>query len=320
MKTGWIAFIMCGVIFLGLNSMAADTAYPTRPIELTIGYAPGAGSDLGARLLVEHTKQYLGQDIVCINKPGGAGRVGLTFLSKEKPDGYSLASTTDSSLVMLPHIEKVPYKVFEDFTFICQFGTLDLGTVVAQNSPFKTFKEVIEFARGNPDKLTIGIVGVGSSDHIGYQILAMHENLKFKFVPFAGGAPALTALLGGHVMITTASASTWASHVKSNTVRLLAVMGEERMEQFPNAPTLKESGYPYLVFQSWYVVCGPKNMEPSVVKRLEDAFRKAILTPEFIKMAKELIIYTKKPLFGLELREGLIQRDKTNVERFKNWE
>ncbi len=317
MKTAWMVFFLfCGVLF-SLNSMAAETAYPTRPIEITIGYAPGAGTDLGARMIAENSKKHLGQEVVCINKPGGAGRIAITLISKAKPDGYSLAATTDGCIISAPHLESVPYKPFEDFTFISQYGTLDFGVSVVSDSPFKTFKEVIEFARANPEKLTMGIVGVNTSDHIALQALASMENLKIKFVPFDGAAPTMTGLLGKHVMIASTASSGYAPHVKGKTVRLLAVMGEERMEQYPDVPTLKELGYSSLVIQSWYIISGPKNVENSIVNKLADAFGKAMMTPEFKKLANDLEIYTKKPLFGQNLREALIQRNKQNVEMYK---
>lgn len=316
MKTGWMVFFSCWVMFLSVNAMAAETAYPNRPIEIFIGYGPGGGTDIGTRVVAEEAKKYLGQDIVCINKPGGAGRVAVTLISKAKPDGYSLASATDSSLILIPHLEKVAYKPLTDLTFIAQYGTLDFGLTVIANSPFKTFKDVIQFARANPDKLTWGIIGVGSADHVAAQAIAHRENIKIKFVPFDGAASSMTALLGGHIMITAPASSGYAPHVKAKSARLLAVLGDERLDQYSDVPTLKELGYPEFVFQSWYVISGPKNMEKSVVKKLADAFKKAMTAPSFIKMAKEIEIYTKKPLFGDELREALVKRDKMMEELF----
>src|SRR4030042_1276248 len=192
MKKAWTVFIMCMGMCVSFESMAAETNYPTRPIEITVGYGPGAGTDLGTRMIAEQARKDLGQDILCVNKPGGAGRIALTLIAKAKPDGYSLAATTDTAIISVPHLEKVPYKAMEEFTFISQFGTLDFGVTVAKDSPFKTFKDVIQFARANPDKLTIGIIGVNSADHVAFQALALLENLKVKFVPFPGAAPRST--------------------------------------------------------------------------------------------------------------------------------
>jgi tripartite-type tricarboxylate transporter receptor subunit TctC len=174
----------------------------------------------------------------------------------------------------------------------------------------------MDFARANPDKLTISTVGVGTTNHVAFEALMLLEGLKIKLVPFSGAAPAMTALLGKHVLVASTAASGYAPHIKAKTVRLLAVMSEERLDAYPDVPTLKELGFP-LVFQSWYIISGPKNMEKSVVKKLADVFIKGTETPEFIKLAKELEIYTKNPLSGDELREGIVRRDKKNAELFK---
>jgi tripartite-type tricarboxylate transporter receptor subunit TctC len=316
MKPGWIVFAT-GLVFICPHVLtAAEPAFPTKPVEIVVGYAPGAGTDLGARMIAEQSKKLLGQDVVCVNKPGGAGRVAMTLVSKAKPDGYTLSSGTDSSIIIAPNLEEVPYKPLEDFAFLNQFGTLNFGVTVLQNSPLKSFKDLIEFARANPDKLTLGVTGTNSSEHVAFMTLALMENLKIRFVPFAGAAPTMTALLGGHVMAAVPASSGFASHVKAKTVRLLAVLGETRLDEYPDVPTLKELGYPELVFQSWYILSGPKNIERAVAKKLEEAFGKAMESPEFIKVAQELQIYTKKPLFGDELKEGILRRNKRNVGIF----
>lgn len=317
MKTGLIVLCVYLATCLSFDfSIAADANYPSRPIEMTIGYSPGAGTDLGTRIIAEKSKKDLGQDVVCINKPGGGGRVALTLVSKAKPDGYNLAATTDSAVILSPNLEKVPYRPLEDLTFITQFGKLDFGVIVMANSPFKTFKDMIDFAQANPDKLTISTVGEGTANHIAFHALNLLKGLKIKLVPFSGAAPAMTALLGGHVMVASTASSGYAPYLKSKTVRLIAMMGDERLSEYPDVPTLKEMGYP-LEFQSWYIITGPKNMDKSIVKRLSDAFTKAMETPEYIKLAKELEIYVKKPFHGDELSAGIRERNRKNVELFK---
>lgn len=166
---------------------------------------------------------------------------------------------------------------------------------------------MMDFARANPDKLTISTVGVGTINHVAFEALMLHEGLKIKLVPFPGAAPAMTALLGGHVMVASTASSGYAPHYKAKTVRLLAIMGEERMDEYPGVPTLKELGYPYLVFQSWYVISGPKNMEKPVVKKLEDSFRKAMGSSSSIKMAKEIGIYVKDLCLPTSLKKSLLK-------------
>lgn len=322
MKTGTIIVMTVLISFYGLNfSHASELVYPTKPIEIVVGYAPGGGTDLCVRMLAEivNSKKYLGQEIFVTNKPGGAARVAMTLVSKAKPDGYTLAGTTDSCVILSPLLERVSYKPLEDITFIAQLGKLDFAVQVLPDSPFKTFKDLIDFARANPNKLTIGTVGVGTTNHVALEALARMENLQFNLVPFAGIALTMPALLGKHVMAasTATDFAGYAEQAKQGKLRLLSVMSDERLEEYPQVPTMKELGYPWMVFQSWFIISGPKNMEKSVLKKLEEAFKKAIDSPEYIKFVKNIDSWAKDPLVGDEMREGIIQRYKKNEELFR---
>jgi tripartite-type tricarboxylate transporter receptor subunit TctC len=315
--------VLLPLMLLGLNlcsflnfSIAAESGYPTRPIEIIGGFAPGAGTDLGARMLAELSKKHLGQEILIVNKPGGAGRLSMILVAKANPDGYTLVSGTDSTIAFLPHIEKVPFKPLEDFTYIIQFGVVHCGVVVLSESPFRSFKELIEFARSNPDKLTVSTLGVGSATQTAFEAINQLEGLKIKIIPFSGAAPAMTALLGGHVMAGSTGASAWAQNVAAKKFRLLAVMSDERMEVYPDVPTLKELGYP-LSFEFRYFIAGPKNMERPIVKKLVEAFRKGMESPEFIRLAKELEIWKRDVLADEELNKAISRRYKEFEELFK---
>jgi tripartite-type tricarboxylate transporter receptor subunit TctC len=320
MKTGMIAFIVLLVVFTSFYDldflMAAELSYPKRPIEIIVGYGPGGGTDLGVRAIAPNSKKFLGQELVILNKPGGAGRVGMTLLAKAKPDGYTLGAVTDTSIIMTPHLEKVPYKPIEDFTFITQYGVLNNAIVVLSDSPYRTLKELIEFARANPGKLTVGTAGAGSTGYVVFEAISLLEGLQIKLVPFSGAAAGVTALLGGHVMAATLASSGVSPHLQAGKIKLLALMGSERVDNFPGVPTLKEVGYP-LEFQSWYIIAGPKNMEKPIVKKLDEVFRKAMESPEFIKLADELEIRAKNPLSCDELTQGIVRRYDTSGKLFK---
>ena len=317
MKSRSVLFLVLAGLLCAMDlSTAAERAYPTKPIDMIIGFAPGAGADLGTRLIAENSKKSLGQEVVIQNKPGGGGRSPYILVAKAAPDGYTLGGGPDPALMVAPFTEKVSYKI-EDFTFIAQYGVLNYGIVVRQDSPIKSFKELVAFARANPDTLSVGTLGEGSAGQIAFEILARIENLKIKLVPFSGAAPALTALLGGHIMATSTGSSGYSQHVRAKSVRVLAGLGEERESDYPDLPTVKESGFPLLVFQNFYILFGPKNMEKLVVDKLGQAFLKALEAPDFIKLAKELEIYVKKPLAGSELTERMFQRYRKNEELFK---
>jgi tripartite-type tricarboxylate transporter receptor subunit TctC len=295
--------------------MAAEPNYPTRPIELMVGAGPGGGTDLGARMISELSKKDLGQELVVVNKPGGGSRVAYTLLAKANPDGYTLLSSTDNTIVIIPHLGAVHYKPLEDFTFITEYGTLFAGFVVLADAPFRTFKDVVEFARANPYKFTVGTTGPGTSpeaDLAGFEFL---ENVKIKAIPFQGAAPAATALLGGHVTGAFLGSSGFAVHLETGKVRLLAVDSNDRVDDYPNVPTLRELGYP-IGFAQRYILSGPRNMERPIVQKLEETFNKAIASSEFTGLAKKLKIWRKDRLCGDALREAIVQGYKRNEELF----
>ena len=310
--------LVCLTIHFGHSfSVAAGPKYPTKPIMMMVGYAPGGGTDLLARMITKSAKKDLGKEIIMVNKPGASGSVAMTLLSKAKPDGYKLCAATDTSVVWLPHTLPVSYKPLEDFAFMIQYGILVTAVAVLADYPFRSFKDLKEFARKNPDKVTIGTVGKGGGSHLILKALADIDGLKIQLVPFRGAAPTMTALLGRHVMAASCAGSGYAAHVKSGKVRLLAVYSEERMEQHPNVPTLKELGYPSLVFESWYLMSGPKNMDKAIAKKLEKAFNKAMQQPDFIKLAKHMEVYKKKTLSGDALKKALIRKDANNKSLLK---
>jgi tripartite-type tricarboxylate transporter receptor subunit TctC len=324
MKTVLVFVVAFVAFFSCQNTLSAADAWPTKPITLVVGYAPGGGTDMVARMAVEiiNAKKLLSQPIVVQNKAGGAGRVGAAVVSKEKPDGYTILATTDGAFILGPFFDKVSYKPMEDFTFIAQNGKLDFGLIVPANSPFKTFKDLLEFARANPEKLTIGLAGANTADHVCLQALFKLENVKVKFVPFAGVAPAMQAFLGGHLMATS-GATDFAGYAaqarEGKGMRVLITMGEKRKPEFPNTPTLKELGYP-LAYQSWYIISGPNGIDDAIAGKLRDAFKTATADPAYIKLLKEMDLYDDSLEFWPTLKNSLVQRTNANEQMFKKLE
>lgn len=309
--------LICLSLFWGVQlSMAAEPGYPTRPIEVIVGMAPGGGGDVGVRMMAENAKKYLGQEVVVVNKPGGNNKIAYTLVSKAKPDGYTLGGGADSAITLGLHLERTAYK-FEDFTYITQFGLLTNGFVVLPDSPFRGIKDVIEFAKSNPDRLTISTLGSGSFSHMVWEYLALVEGLKLKLVPFSGAAPAQTAVLGGHVMVGSSSFTGFSPYVRAKKMRLLAIANERRMEDYPDVPTLKELGYPTLVLNAFHIIIGPKNIDKSIVNRLAEAFKKGMEAPSFVKANKDLEMYERNPISGDELREVMLRRYQRNEEFVK---
>jgi tripartite-type tricarboxylate transporter receptor subunit TctC len=309
MRMKLIVVLMILVSFWSFSAVqAAETRFPTKTIEIDVGYPPGGGTDLGARLIAEKAKALLGQEIVVVNKPGGGGVTAATIISQAKPDGYLLGAVTDSAYTFYPLFDKYSYDPVNDFTMIAQYGTLQCGLLVREDSPFKTFKDVVDYARANPEKFTIGTIGIVSEPTFSVEVAAKQENIKIKMIPMAGAPDAMAAVMGGHVMAGDVCASGWAQCYRSKKIRMLALFNETRSDSFPEIPTLKEMGYPF-GFTSNYVIVGPRGMEKPVRDKLADAFSKATLTPEWTTLMKNLEAWTKGPLpYGEKLQE--ITREK----------
>ena len=263
----------------------AQEKYPTRPINFIIGYPAGGSTDICARPLVTAASKILGQPIVVVNKPGGGSAVGAASLKNEKPDGYTIGILA-SGAVLSQHMRKVPYDSATDFTPIIQYAVYVYGLVVQSDGPWKTFKEFIDYAKANPGKVRYSTAGPGTPQHLVMERLALKEKIKWTHIPFDGGTPAISALLGGHVEASSQTTE-WKKHVETGRLRLLAVYGEKRMMDFPTVPTLLELGYD-ITAPSLICVVGPKGLSPHVVEALHKAFKEAMEDPDFIKMSREL--------------------------------
>ena len=224
------------------------------------------------------------------------------ILASSKGDGYTLLSCTNGAFTTTPHLESVPYDPLKDLVPIIQFGSLTSGIMVRSDSPFKSFKEFIDFARKNPGKLSYGFPGVGTAPHLAIEHVMLEEKVNIATVPFEGAVPSITALLGGHVSACGISTSGFLQHLKAGKVKVLATTGEKRIEVVPDAPTLFELGYPYGVLLDFYLIVGPKGIPPAVMKTLEGAFLKAMETPGFQALAERLYMQVKVPLYGRSLK------------------
>jgi tripartite-type tricarboxylate transporter receptor subunit TctC len=223
-------------------------------------------------------------------------------------------STIGDSLTCSPFLQSVPYDPLKDIIPIIQFGVLNLCFVVSSDSPYNSFKDIIDFARKNPGKLTYAIPGVGSLPHLAMEHVIMKEKVDINIVPFPAVVPAVTAVLGGHISVCCGGTSSVITHYKAGKLRVLATTTPKRIEALPDVPTLLELGYPDSAFIEMYVICAPKGTPPHIVKTLEEAFRKAMETSEFITLAKQLYFYEENPLYGQKLKEYVEDKYAKNGE------
>jgi tripartite-type tricarboxylate transporter receptor subunit TctC len=267
-----------------IGGQAAAQAFPSRPVTLICPWPAGGPTDLHLRKLGEIAARHLGQPVVLENRPGGSGMNGPATMAKTaKPDGYTISQLAITAF-RVPHMQKVDWDPLTDFTYILGVSGYTFGVVVKSDSPFKTFRDLIEYARANPGKLSYGTPGTGTSLHLAMEEIAAKTGVKLLHVPFKGNADSTQALMGGHIMAQ-ADSTGWGRHVDAGTFRLLATLGEKRTRW--NAPTVKELGID-TVSDSPYGLVGPKGMPPQVVKILHDAFKAAMDDPEHLKTLQQL--------------------------------
>jgi tripartite-type tricarboxylate transporter receptor subunit TctC len=274
--------LICGLIlfaFLG-TTLAADK-YPTRAIELVVPFSPGGSADVGARSYSDLLAQHLKVPVTVVNRAGGTGIQGTTYVIKGKKDGYTLLGSTDTPLMVMPVISKeVTYDPLKDVVPIGYFGYAPSVFAVKADSPFKTLAELIDYARKNPGKLKNASSGPGAESHFNLQLLCHKENLKIGSIPFKGGADAVVALLGGHTDMSSNTVASLGHHLKAGTVRGLAISSKKRHPEFPSIPTTAELGHPDLNFEVWIALFAPAGVPQEVIDVLVPAAEKAFKDPE----------------------------------------
>jgi tripartite-type tricarboxylate transporter receptor subunit TctC len=301
-KKGFFLVILI-LAFLGWSQGAWAQEYPGRPITLLLGNPPGAGTDVCARMIALGASKILGQEIIPVNKPGGGGALAAGVLANSKGDGYTLLAVSSPCFTCTPYLETVPYDASKDFVPIIQFGSFKTAIIVRTDSPFKSFKDLVDFARKNPGKVSYGIPGVGVTTHLAMEYVILEEKLDIPIVPFEGAVPAVTALLGGHISACGISTSGFKPHLKAGKIRVLVSTQDKRIEDLPDIPTITELGYMKSIFTEVYLFVAPKGTPPSAVKMLEEAFRKAMETPEFRAQATNFDMYSENPLSGQKLKD-----------------
>jgi len=259
--------------------------FPSKPITLIVPWNAGGSTDIYFRAMAEAAGKQLGQPIVVDNKTGGTGTLGpVTMALTAKPDGYTIAQIP-VTVMRLPLMQKHNWDAVRDFSYIIHVTGYTFGVTTKADSKFKTWKDVVEFAKANPGKVTYATTGPGGSLHIGMEQMAARDGIKMTMVPFKGGTETNAAVLGGHVDLQ-ADSTVWRPLVDAGQLRLLNVWTENRNKAWPDVPTLKDLGYPF-VFDSPFGLAGPKGMDPAVVQKLHDAFKIALNDPKVREVAEK---------------------------------
>ena len=261
---------------LAWPGLSLAQAFPANPIRLICPWPAGGSSDGVMRALAESAGRALGGQLIIENKPGASGMLGPNELVNARPDGYTLSQLT-IGVLRTPHMQKTQFDPLKDFTYIVCLTGYTFGLVVRADSPIKSIQDLVNYAKANPGKFSFGSTGNGTTPHLAVEEFAAKANIALQHIPFKGSADGLQSLLGGHVMAHS-DATGWAPHVEAGTLRLLATYGSKRTKRWPQVPTLTELGYD-TVSDSPFGIGGPKGMEPALVQRLHDAFKKTLEDP-----------------------------------------
>jgi tripartite-type tricarboxylate transporter receptor subunit TctC len=300
--------VMTCLLLLGGNVLAQD--FPTKPVTVIVPWPAGGPTDVAMRAIAESAQKHLGQPMIIDNKSGGGGTVGVAVMAASaKPDGYTIGQIT-VPVFRVPFMQKTTWS-HEDFTYIVHLTGYVFGIYSGIGAPFTNWKELVEYAKANPGKVTYGTPGAATSLHLGVEQIAEKAGIKLTHVPFKGTAEVIAAVAGGHVMIGAGSIGAARPLVEAGKARYMNVWTAEPRKAFPGVPTLVELGYGMVVESPWGVA-GPKGMDPKVVAKLHDAFAKAIQEPAVIEALDR---YEMKPNYKNTADYVVAVKEQVQIEK-----
>lgn len=268
-----------GLLFLA--PMASIAEYPEKPIQVLVGWPVGSQNDMTDRAIAQVLQKILKQPVIIQNLPGGGGALVLGRIKTEKPDGYTLFQTGSPMYSRTPHLRAVPYDPLKDFAYLGQHAWFQYVLEVHSDTPWKTYEGLIDYVKKNPKKLRYTTSGVGTSQHLIMEYLAMRENLQWIHVPFTGGTECVTAILGGHVEAYAAAVGNELEHIRAGKLRVLLSLNPKRVPLFPDAPSVLEKGYDFAVMSGgcWTVPAAtPKDIQRKLESALIQSFQDPTVT------------------------------------------
>jgi tripartite-type tricarboxylate transporter receptor subunit TctC len=255
----------------GMTTGAAAQDYPTKPVSMYIGFAPGGGSDVTGRLVSAALQQRLGQPVVPENRPGAGSTIAADLVANAAPDGYSLMYMSSDGVSLGAALRPdLPYDPI-GFEFVARMVGFPYIIAAHPDAPFNTMQELIEYARANPSKVRYGSSGVGSGPQMATELVSYLAEMKLEHVAYAGAAPAATAAVAGEIELVVAAPSTVQSHAAAGSLKVLGVTGLKRHPNFPDAPTLAEAGLKETEITIWWGVVAPKGTPENVLSKLREA-------------------------------------------------
>lgn len=275
------ALLVLPLAWSGIAVDASAQPYPSRPLRLIVPQAPGSASDTIARIVAAELAVQLGQQVVVDNRPGGALTIGMELTARAMPDGYTLGYAPVGALAISPNmVRKLSYDVLKDFQAIVQTASNQMLLAAAPAAPFRTVRELIDYAKQNPGRLFNASSGNGTPGHVGFELFKFMTDTKITHVPYKGGAAGIADVISGQVPLMMEGLNSIAPHAKAGRVRGLAVTGAQRSAALPDLPTIAEAGVPGYEASTWNGIVAPAGVPKPVITRLNTELNKALASPE----------------------------------------
>lgn len=274
LASGILTGLLAGGVF-------AQTAFPTRPVTTVVGFAPGGGTDTVARIVAKRLAEGLGQNVLVENRSGAGGNIATDIVARAKPDGHTILLGTVGSLTVAPHLDsKLPYNPQRDLAPITMAVVFPNVLVVHPTVPANSVAEYVKLANSKPGTMAYATSGIGGAGHLAGELFKMMAKAALTHVPYKGGNPAMSDLLGGQVPSSFASAPTAVPQVKAGKIRALATTGARRSAFFPDLPTIAEAGYPGYDATNWYAYVAPVKTPRDIIDRLNREIVKVLNAPD----------------------------------------
>jgi tripartite-type tricarboxylate transporter receptor subunit TctC len=276
---GLVAVMLCAQA-----TSVAQTAssFPNQPIRMVVPYPPGGPTDITARVVAAEMSKTIGQNIVIDNRPGASGMIGSEMVTKSTPDGYTLLANASIHVINPSVYPDMRFDAIKDFVPITQLAQVPLVLVVPANSPIKSVKDLVEYAKANPGKVNFGSAGSASAQHLAGESFKIAAGIQMQHIPYKGSAPALTDLAGGQLQLMFDSMPSATPMINSGKLRAIAVTTTTRAKARPDLPTIAESGFPGFDISTWYAYWAPKGTPADVVEKLAASAAQALKNPEVI--------------------------------------
>ncbi len=273
-----MAGIATAVCLVTLSAMAQT--YPSKPIKVVVGYAAGGAVDVVARTIGQSISNSMGQAVVVENKPGAGTNIAVKSVITAEPDGYTLMMAANALAANMSLYQPAPFDAERDLVAVSLIGRVPVVIAANASAPYANIKQLIDAAKGKPNSIAFGSPGNGSTPHMAIELFTRAAGIDLQHVPYRGGSPAITDVIGGQLPLVAVNALEVLPHVKSGKLKVLAVLSPNRSAIFPDTPTIAESGYPGFEASVWYGLVAPAATPKPIVAKLHEEVQKALQTKE----------------------------------------